>query len=426
MFDALKIKVSIFINYFLFAILLNSVGTVILEAQRYFNISESAASMIEVCKDISIALTSFLVASFVVRIGYKRSMLLALGLISLACFIIPSVKTLLAIKILFAVTGLCFALTKVSVFGTIGLISGNRRAHISTMNFIESFFMIGVLAGYFIFSYYVNDGNIFSPRWFNVYYLLGGLSLAAFLLLLSSNLDETLAKMNRVETKRNGLPEMLKLILLPVTISFVVCAFLYVLIEQGMMSWLPSFNNKVLQFSSVISIQVTSIFVAATALGRFIAGIILKKINWFIVLIFCLTATAILVLISLQMTNDSSAKEVSNWFGIPLTAYIFSLIGFFLAPVYPAINSVILASLPVSKHGMMSGLIVVFSALGGVTGSVISGFIFQYYGGRTAFYFSLLPIAILIFALFVFEKKKNPGAESLTFEGKRMQWASGG
>lgn len=126
------------------------------------------------------------------------------------------------------------------------------------------------------------------------------------------------------------------------------------------------------------------------------------------------------------MTNDSSAKEVSNWFGIPLTAYIFSLIGFFLAPVYPAINSVILASLPVSKHGMMSGLIVVFSALGGVTGSVISGFIFQYYGGRTAFYFSLLPIAILIFALFVFEKKKNPGAESLTFEGKRMQWASGG
>ena len=426
MFAALKIKVSIFINYFLFAILLNSVGTVIFEAQRYFNISESAASIIEVFKDISIALTSFLVASFVARIGYKRSMLLALGLIAMACFIIPSVKTLLAIKILFAVTGLCFALTKVSVFGTIGLISGNSRTHISTMNFIESFFMLGVLAGYFIFSYYVNDGNIFSPRWFNVYYLLGGLSLAAFLLLLSSNLDETPAKMNQVETKKNGLPEMLKLILLPVTISFVVCAFLYVLIEQGMMSWLPTFNNKVLQFSSVISIQVTSIFVAATALGRFIAGIIFKKINWFIVLVFCLTATAILVLISLQMSNVSSAKEVGNWFGIPLTAYIFSLIGFFLAPVYPAINSVILASLPASKHGMMSGLIVVFSALGGVTGSVISGFIFQYYGGRTAFYFSLLPIAILIVALFEFEKKRNRGLQLAGAEGKMMHWASGG
>ena len=50
----------------------------------------------------------------------------------------------------------------------------------------------------------------------------------------------------------------------------------------------------------------------------------------------------------------------------------------------------------------MSGLIVVFSALGGTTGSIITGHIFQAYGGEKAFYFSLIPIFILIVLLIAF------------------------
>ena len=149
-----RIKISIFLNYFLFAILLNSVGTVILQVQRFFKVAESSASILEACKDISIAVASFLVASFITRIGYKKSMLIALGLMTLSCFIMPFVQTFIAIKILFAVTGTCFGLTKVSVFGVIGLITKDEKEHISVMSFIESFFMVGILAGYFIFSYY--------------------------------------------------------------------------------------------------------------------------------------------------------------------------------------------------------------------------------------------------------------------------------
>jgi sugar phosphate permease len=52
----------------------------------------------------------------------------------------------------------------------------------------------------------------------------------------------------------------------------------------------------------------------------------------------------------------------------------------------------------------MSGLIVVFSALGGSTGSIITGNIFEAYGGQTAFYFSLAPICILIILLYVFKR----------------------
>jgi fucose permease len=94
---------------------------------------------------------------------------------------------------------------------------------------------------------------------------------------------------------------------------------------------------------------------------------------------------------------------------LPFAAYIFPLIGLFLAPVYPTINSTILSSLPKKKHGAMAGLIVVFSALGGTLGSITTGFIFQKYGGETAFYFSLIPMTVLIIALLIFRRIKNKG-----------------
>ncbi|MES2797728.1 MAG: MFS transporter, partial [Bacteroidota bacterium] len=96
--------------------------------------------------------------------------------------------------------------------------------------------------------------------------------------------------------------------------------------------------------------------------------------------------------------------EVVGWSTAPIVAFIFPLIGFLISPIYPAINSLILNSLPKNKHGVMAGLIVIFSALGGTTGSLITGYIFEHFGGQSAFYFSLIPMGILIVLLFIFKK----------------------
>jgi len=111
--------------------------------QHYFDVSESAASVLEAFKDLSIAIASFIVASFITRIGYKKSMLCALAVVAAGCFLLPFIKTFIAVKILFALTGISFALIKVSVYGTIGLITKNEREHLSLMNFIESFLWQG-------------------------------------------------------------------------------------------------------------------------------------------------------------------------------------------------------------------------------------------------------------------------------------------
>ena len=409
-----SIKISLFLNYFVFAILLNSVGTVILQVQNNYGITQGAASILEAFKDLTIAIVSFLVASYISRIGYKKSMLLALAFVVIACVMMPSIGGFAMTKVLFAVVGASFALIKVSVYATIGLVTSNKKDHASFMNFIESFFMVGILAGYFIFSAFVDSLNPKSTSWLNVYYLLAGLSAIAFVLLLFSPLDESSVKAELTKPLFEEFTDMFKLAIRPLVLVFIISAFIYVLIEQSIMSWLPTFNNQVLHLSTVLSIQMASILAASTALGRFIAGILLRKIHWLFVVICCLVIAALLVLLVIPLASHLNVTSIDSWSNAPFIAFMFPIIGLLLAPIYPAINSVILSSLPPRQHGPMSGLIVIFSALGGTTGSIITGHVFQAYGGQTAFYFSLIPISILIICLLLFNNLQKKSSITIS------------
>jgi FHS family glucose/mannose:H+ symporter-like MFS transporter len=399
-----QIKLSLFLNYFVFAILLNSVGTVILQVQNNFGVTQSGASVLEAYKDLSIALVSFLVSSYITRIGYKNAMLIALGIVSVTCFIMPFTASFWTTKLLFAAVGSSFALIKMSVYSTIGLVTRDKKEHISLMNFIESFFMVGILMGYFVFSYFVDDNNPQSSEWLKVYYLLGGISLAAFLLLLTAPLDESSIKAGPGASMAADFGKMFRLMAMPLVIVFVICAFFYVLIEQSIMSWLPTYNQQVLQLPAALSIQMASILAGSTAVGRFLAGILLKKLNWHLVLSTCLILAAVVVITAVPLAQGAGGRVVTGWGDAPLAAFVFPLIGLLLAPIYPAINSLILSALPTQQHGLMSGLIIIFSALGGTTGSIITGNIFEHFGGQNAFYFSLLPIGIMLVALFFFKR----------------------
>jgi MFS transporter, FHS family, glucose/mannose:H+ symporter len=407
-----RIKLSLFLNYFVFAILLNSVGTVILLVQTYFSVSKQDASYLDPYKDISIAIASFIVGAFISRIGYKKSMLIALFAVAISCFIIPSVKLFIAIKLLAAVCGFSFGLIKVSVFGTIGLVTKSEKEHLSLMNFIESFFMVGVLCGYYLFAAF--SGQPETGDWFNTYYVIGVLAVIAFLMLYTAVLDESAIKKEKQGSLGSDLSEMLKLAVLPLVISFVGCAFFYVLIEQSTMNWIPTFNKDVLKLTEQLAIIMGSILSGSIAIGRFLAGIVLRKISWFSVLTGCLIGASAVLLISLQLANNTdTGLTVNSFWDIPLVAFVFPLIGIFLAPIYPAINSVILASLPKVKHGAMSGLIVVFSAIGGTLGSVITGYLFDKVGGIKAFYFSFIPITILcVFVYFFYRQQRSNSTAS--------------
>lgn len=397
--STLLIRITLFINYFVFAILLNSVGAVILQLQRNLDLDKAQVSVLEAFKDLPIAIASFLVASFLPRLGIRRGMMIGMLVVAVACLTMPIVASdFWHYKLLFATVGVTFAIIKISVFSTIGLVSRDEKDHQSLMSWIEGFFMVGVLIGNLLISLFIDDNNPKSTEWLDVYYLLGGLCVLAVGLLLISPLDESEA--SRPDNRfTDDFRDMVKLMIQPLILIFVVCAFLFVLIEQSFQTWTPTFYNEILRVPTSMSVQAGSVLAGAFALGRILSGFVLRRVAWLPFTLSCIGILAICVAINLPLARSAEISAHVSWSDAPMIVYLFPLMGLFLAPIYPTINSVILSAVPKYLHSAMAGLIVVFSALGGTFGSIITGTLFEHFDGLTAFYMSLFPMALLAISL---------------------------
>ena len=394
------IKVSLFLNYFVFAILLNSVGIVILKSQNVYGVDEVEASTLELFKDLPIAIVSFLLASFLPRIGYKRSMLAGLFIVTIAAVGMYFGNSFRSAQFLFAAVGVSFALIKVSVYSAIGLVTEGEKEHNSLMSRIEGVFMFGIALAYFLFPAF-NDPN--SPdKWLRVYWLLAGMTLLSFLFLLFARFEEgdEIPGSNLVDDLRQMLLLMTKLLV----IVFVFSAFLFVMIEQGIMTWLPTFNERVLALPENISIMMASILAVSLGIGRILAGVLSKHISWIWILVGCIGISMALVLFVLPYAVSAQVGTINSLTDLPLIAFAFPIVGLFLAPIYPLINSVVLSALPQRLHSPMTGLIVIFSALGGTLGSRIIGILFKEVGAEQAFYYTLIPMGLLLIALFALRR----------------------
>lgn len=394
------IKLSLYINYFVFAILLNSVGIVILKSQNVYGVDEVDASILEAFKDLSIMITSFLIASFLPRIGYKRGMLAALALVTIACIVMYFGNSFWTAKLLFALVGISFGVIKVAVYSAIGLVTNNQSEHNSLMSNIEGFFMFGIALAYFLFPAFNSESD--PDAWLDVYWVLAGLSLLAFLLLSRAKFDEghEIPGGNVAE----DFMEMIRLIAKVLVIVFVISAFLFVMIEQGIMTWLPTFNNKVLNLPENVAIMMASILAVSLGVGRILAGQLAKRLSWVTVLTVCIFGAMAIVLFVLPKAVNANIDAVETLADVPAIGYAFPLVGLFIAPIYPLLNSVVLSALPKKLHSPMSGLIIIFSALGGTLGSRIIGILFKELGADQAFTYTLIPMGLLLVALFFLKK----------------------
>lgn len=402
-----RFRLALLLTYVVFAILLNSVGTVILQAIAHYGVSKPQAAILEAFKDLSIAGVSFLVASFLPRFGFRRAMMTGLTVVAVAAIAMRVADSFLATEMLFLATGVAFALVKVSAYATIGLFERDPRKHAGFMNLLEGMFMIGVLSGYWLFGHFIDREAAGAGSWLEVYPWLAGLALAVVALLAASPLDESAARTRSGRPLHEDFLDMLRLAARPLVYVFVIAAFLYVLVEQGIGTWLPTFNREVLGLPAAMSVEAASIYAAGLAAGRLGAGWLLGRLDWYPVLNACLAAMAVLVLLALPLTRDLAPMAAdAGWGAAPAAAFLFPLIGLFMAPLYPAMNSLVLSALPPDRHAAMTGLIVIFSALGGTFGSLMTGLVFERFDGQTAFYLSLLPIAGIALTLFFFRRAR--------------------
>jgi fucose permease len=399
----LRRRVAIILVYMIYAVLLNSVGAVILQSILFFGISKPQGSILEGCKDISIATVSFVAASFLPRFGYRRALVIALIIVAGACFAMPLAPSFATAELLFLAVGVTFAVVKVSVYAMIGQIHTDPGRHAGLTTLIEGFFMIGVLSGAWIFAAFVDPAHPSGPAWLRVYWLVGGLCIAAAMLWATTPAPASRAARPPTASLAQTLSGLRDLVTTPLLPPFLIAIFMYVLVEQSLSSWLPTYDREVLHIPVAQSIQIGGLLAAGIALGRLGGAGLLRRLSWNSLLLAATAGAAMIVVASLLAPPPSvvsgaaaSATPMARgWTALPWQAFILPLAGVCLGPIYPTLNSRVLSALAEEKQAAMAGLIITCSALGGTFGSFVTGQIFSRLGGYLAFAIVLVPLAAL-------------------------------
>ena len=398
------IKLSLFLIYFVFAALLNSVGILVERSIEVYGVAKEDAALLELFKDLSIAVVSFLIGSFLPKLGYKRGMLIALALVFLGCLGMYFGNSFWSVKILFAITGLSFAIVKVAVYALIGYVTDTKEDHSQLMSLIETVFMLGIIFMYLVFPLFYDDND--PDGWLRGYLLMAVIIAVAFTIILFSDFNITVEK--KSTTPGEDFKAMLQLFKTPMVWIFALFAFFYVMTEQGIMTWLPTFNKETLNIEPQLAAQVSVILMASIALGRFITGMLVKKVKWIYIAICGLILAAILVPVVLPMAENVPQQQVKTLADLPLVSFLFPMIGLFLAPLYPLVSSTVLTLTDKAKHSSLAGILTFASAIGGTLGSVIIGNLFDILGGNKVFYLSLVPMAIIFVAILALNRLSKP------------------
>ena len=392
----LGIKAALFLNYFVFAALLNSVGILVERSQTIYGVAKPEAAVLELFKDLTIAFVSFLVGSILPKLGYKKAMLIGLAIVFFGCIGMYYGNSFWSVKLLFLCTGMSFAIVKVSVYALIGYVTDSKKGHSLLMSWVETIFMVGIIFMYLVFPLFYDDTD--PNGWLRGYVLMAFIILISFFILLFSKFDISVERSN--SSIREDIMKMLQLFTKPAIWIFALFAFFYVMTEQGIMTWLPTFNKDILHITPKLATQMAVILMSSFAIGRFLTGLLVKYIKWIYIAISGLILAAILVVLVLPMANQVDNNTINTIAELPLVSFLFPLIGLFLAPLYPLVSSTVLSSTKKEEHSALAGILTFSSAIGGTLGSLIIGYLFDVLGGNKVFYLSLLPMSIILTALF--------------------------
>lgn len=392
----LQLRLCMFLNYCAYSIQLSSVGIAVLQVQRSFGISLVTASTLALYKGLGIFLGAVVIGSFVKRIGYRNAMLIALGTSAVVLGLVPLVVSFDMMKVVFLVTGMCYGLIKVAMYSTIGLVSPDHKAHASLLSFVEAFYKVGSLLTFVVFAAFTDDAHPESTSWANAYYVLAALMLTALGLLRATTVDERAAQDAEPKPLLQPFVDMARLATTPIALTLALLVVATVVTEHGFMNWLPTFNTKVLNLTTSLSIQLAGLYAAWSVIGRMGIGFIARRVHWFPVLMGCVVGAATVLIVALLLKSDVPAEPVSDWRKAPVTVLLLTVAGLFVAPIFPMIHSAALTSLPVSRHSTLASISVLCSSMAGAFGTPLIGLIFQSYGGVAALCSLLVPIAVLM------------------------------
>jgi len=386
------IKWLTFLMFMMFAMTTDSVGVIIPEVIREFNLSMMAAGAFHYANMIAIALAAISLGYLADKLGRKKTIIIGLILFALNSYLFAAGNSFLFFLTLLVISGASIGIFKTGALALIGDISRSTSEHTATMNTVEGFFGVGAIIGPAIVTRLLSGG--FSWKW--LYVIAGTICV---LLIVTASLVKYPKTVKTMDEPIN-FSRTMAMMKNPYALGFSLGIFLYVAAECAIYVWMPTlFEGYTGSFTFTVA-YATSIFFILRVIGRFLGAWVLARFRW----------TSVMALFSLAIFICFIGSMVG---GLAYAIWLLPLSGLFMSMIYPTLNSKGISCFPKAEHGAVAGVILFFTCVAAAAGPWAMGVVSDIFGNPKYGFFLATIFACLLFVGMLFNWMYNPAGRRL-------------
>ena len=386
------IKGLTYMMFMMFAMTTDSVGVIIPEVIKQFDLGMTAGGAFHYASMAGIALAGIALGFLADRLGRKTAIILGLGLFSLSAFLFAAGQDFGFFVALLFVSGAAIGVFKTAALALIGDISTSTKSHTATMNTVEGWFGVGAILGPAVVAWLLASGA--SWKW--LYVMAGGLSLALIATALLVRYPRTV----KTAAPPADLKATLGMMRDPYALAFSLGTMLYVGVETAIYVWMPTLLAGYEGPVVLLAAYALSVFFVLRAAGRFLGAWMLNRFRWTTVLV-----TASLMIFACFLGSALLGREAAVWL-LPLS-------GLFMSVVYPTLNSKGISCFAKIQHGAVAGVILFFTCISAVLAPLAMGAISDVFGGPQYGFILATVLAGILFAALVANAVLDPAKARL-------------
>ena len=341
------IKWLTYLMFMMFAMTTDSVGVIIPQVMRTFQLTMTEASSFQYATMVGIAVAGLFLGFLADKIGRKRSIILGLALFTANSYLFAAGNSVALFTALLLVSGIAIGIFKTGALALIGDISTSTTSHTATMNTVEGFFGVGAIIGPAIVTRLATAG----VSWQWLYVIVGTVCASLIVVAILVRYPSTVQS----SAEPVDLGRTLGMVQNPYVLGFSLGAFFYVATECAIYVWMPTLLADYSGPAQLLARYALPIFFILRAGGRFLGAWLMSRYSWSATL----TATSLAIFLCFLGSTVG---------GLRYGVWLLPLTGLFMSVIYPTINSKGISCFGKSEHGAVAGVILFFTCAGAALG----------------------------------------------------------
>ncbi|WP_375559234.1 sugar MFS transporter [Bernardetia sp. OM2101] len=388
--------------FLIYGVLYHAAAFAVLGAVFSYDRSSSETTILMNIRDISYIIFTIVGAIIVPRWSARNIIVACLSLMAV-CAIAVSFQThnFALAEFLFFLTGGSFALVRLAAYWLVSLESKHKGQHARRVMHLEGMYLLGVAFSYVLFLPYIQD---IDSSWTHAYWiLLPFLVIAIGFQFLHYHYPPRTIPESWKNEFRHARKSLNGLLVNSILLLSIFCVFIASIIYIHFEEWANVFAVKLIDLRNrqFYDLGVLAVLFLVMAISRLLIGIVLQRAGRFMIFVFCVLGLMSLVLWNGDILSSQTIYAASVFNDISPYSLLLPATAFFLAPILPLIYVVVITQASERQQPLVIGLLLGVTMLAKLLLTSLSSESYKYFVDYTAFYLTLIPLALLLVLFFL-------------------------